>query len=270
MAKDINLDSREWLNLVFEGRNQSYGAYELREDSSNRHLLAIAVVIAVGFALLFLPKLVIPAKTVPLPLQASENEEVRLTQVVIPQKPAIKPVEIVSASAVPLRSTIQFNNPTIVLDPLVAPEEGMINQDDLTYSDATSGPETIVGDPKGIVHPSTVAPPTEASEEPIIDHADDAPIFDPAHGNLLQWLSKNIRYPIDAIEMGQEGKVILRFVVEMDGSIGNVQILRSLYPSLDREAVRVVKKMPKWTPGMKQGKAVRVYYTLPIKFKIQH
>ncbi|GHU69851.1 cell envelope biogenesis protein TonB [Bacteroidia bacterium] len=267
MAKDINLDSREWLNLVFEGRNQSYGAYELRENSSNRHLLAIAVVIAAGLALLFLPQLVIPTKTIVGSAPTTEKTEVTVSEVVIPQRPMAKPVEIVSAPAVPVQSTVQFNNPTIVPDQLVAPEEGMRTQDDLTDINATFGSRDIVGNSETGVHPDDVAPTVPATEvEPIVDYVDVMPIFD----NLAQWLSSNIRYPIDAIELGYEGKVIVRFVVEIDGSIGNVQIIRSLYPSLDKEAVRVIKKMPAWKPGMQQGKATRVYYTLPIHFRIQH
>ncbi|MDR0546339.1 MAG: energy transducer TonB [Dysgonamonadaceae bacterium] len=267
MAKDINLDSREWLNLIFEGRNQSYGAYELRENSSNRHLLAIAVVIVAGFALLFLPKLVIPTKTAVVPAPLTTKQEVTVSAVEIPQKPESKPVVIVSAPAIPVISTVQFNNPTIVPDPQVAPTDGMITQEDLTASNATSGTHTIVGNATTGVHPIDAPPATDPATTDPAPYVDTMPVFD---GNLNQWLSSNIRYPIDAIELGQEGKVVLRFVVETDGSIGNIQILRSLYPSLDREAVRVVKKMPKWKPGMQNGQTVRVYYTLPIHFRIQH
>lgn len=83
------------------------------------------------------------------------------------------------------------------------------------------------------------------------------------------WLSKNVHYPPVAEENGVQGTVLCSFIVECDGSISTVNLARGVDPSLNKEAVRVVKSMPKWVPGKQNGKAVRVKYTVPITFKLQ-
>jgi protein TonB len=96
-------------------------------------------------------------------------------------------------------------------------------------------------------------------------HVEKMPEFP---GNISKYLSENIRYPQIAIENDIQGKVHCQFVVNRDGSIVDVIVVRGVHPSLDKEALRVIKSMPKWTPGMQRGKAVRVKYTLPVSFKL--
>ena len=86
---------------------------------------------------------------------------------------------------------------------------------------------------------------------------------------LYKWLSTQINYPADAAEAGITGRVIVSFVIEKDGSISNARVVRSIHPSLDAEAIRIVKTMPKWIPGKNNGQTVRVEYILPISFKLQ-
>jgi len=87
-------------------------------------------------------------------------------------------------------------------------------------------------------------------------------------GNVFKFLSENVKYPVVAIENEIQGKVICEFVVNRDGSIVDVVVLRGVHPSLDKEAVRVIKTMPNWNPGMQRGKPVRVKFTLPVSFKL--
>lgn len=87
-------------------------------------------------------------------------------------------------------------------------------------------------------------------------------------GNLSQFLRDYIHYPTVAQENGIQGRVIVQFVVETDGSITDVRVVGSVDPSLDKEAIRVVKSMPKWKPGMQKGEPVRVRYTLPVNFRL--
>ena len=86
---------------------------------------------------------------------------------------------------------------------------------------------------------------------------------------LYKWLSTQINYPADAAEAGITGRVIVSFVIEKDGSISNARVVRSIHPSLDAEAIRIVKTMPKWIPGKNNGQPVRVEYIMPISFKLQ-
>lgn len=105
-------------------------------------------------------------------------------------------------------------------------------------------------------------------EEPIADFAEVEPTFPGGEGAMMSWIQEHIEYPQLAIEMGEQGIVYVQFVVNKDGSIEQVKVMRGVSDALDDEAKRVVKRMPKWTPGEQAGKKVRVRYTLPIHFRL--
>lgn len=107
----------------------------------------------------------------------------------------------------------------------------------------------------------------DTGEAKIFTIVETSPSF---KGNVQVWLSKHIQYPTLAQENGIQGKVYVHFVVEKDGSITDVKIQRGVDPSLDKEAVRAVKSMPKWNPGKQRGKPVRVYFTLPVNFLLNN
>ena len=87
--------------------------------------------------------------------------------------------------------------------------------------------------------------------------------------DVMQYVVRNIKYPKDALEMKVQGKVFVQFIVEKDGSLSNVRVIRPVYPSLDEEACRVIRGMSQWSPGIQKGKPVRVSYTLPINFSLR-
>ena len=95
------------------------------------------------------------------------------------------------------------------------------------------------------------------------------PEFPGGMNSLLDYIAKNIKYPEEAQKKGINGRVILQFIVNTDGSLSDFKIIRGVDPQLDAEALRVVKSMPKWTPGKDKGKVVPVYYTVPISFGLQ-
>lgn len=107
------------------------------------------------------------------------------------------------------------------------------------------------------------------SSTKVYDVVDEIPSFPGGQNALMTFLAQNMVYPVKAQENGVQGRVIVSFVVETDGSITAVKVARSVDPYLDREAMRVVKAMPKWTPGKKDGKPVRVKYTIPVVFRLQ-
>lgn len=98
---------------------------------------------------------------------------------------------------------------------------------------------------------------------------DEMPSFPGGLNGLMTFRAQNMVYPVTAQENGVQGRVTVSFVVETDGSITDVEVARSVDPFLDREAMRIVKAMPKWTPGKKDGKPVRVKYTVPVVFRLQ-
>ena len=110
----------------------------------------------------------------------------------------------------------------------------------------------------------------EPEEQTIFEVVEQMPEF-PNGGmaGLMQYLSKNIKYPTIAQENGTQGRVTVQFVVNRDGSIVDAKVLRGVDPYLDKEAIRVISSMPKWKPGMQRGKAVRVQYTVPVMFRLQ-
>ena len=114
------------------------------------------------------------------------------------------------------------------------------------------------------------APEEEEEEEVIFVVVESMPEFPGGQQALFKYLSENVKYPVIAQENGIQGRVICQFVVNKDGSIVDIEVIRSGGdPSLDKEAVRVIKSMPKWKPGKQRGKAVRVKYTVPVNFKLQ-
>ena len=109
---------------------------------------------------------------------------------------------------------------------------------------------------------------TDQHKEEVFVVVEDQPEFPGGNEAMIEFLSNNIKYPAEATEKGIEGRVIVNYVVEKDGSISEVQIVRGVDPMLDSEAIRVVESMPNWKPGKQRGKEVRVRFTLPIIFKL--
>lgn len=121
-----------------------------------------------------------------------------------------------------------------------------------------------------VIAPPVEAPVEEEEEEVIFMVVETMPEFPGGQQALFKYLSENVKYPVIAQENGIQGRVICQFVVNKDGAIVDVEVVRSGGdPSLDKEAVRVIKSMPKWNPGKQRGKAVRVKYTVPVNFRLQ-
>ena len=106
-------------------------------------------------------------------------------------------------------------------------------------------------------------------KDKVYDIVEVMPQYPGGMPELMQYLAKNIKYPIQAQKKGIEGRVTVRFIVEKDGSISNVTVVRHIHPLLDKEAVRVIKAMPKWSPGMLNGKPVRVKFNIPVAFRLK-
>ena len=109
------------------------------------------------------------------------------------------------------------------------------------------------------------AEPTDKAYEVV----EQMPTFKGGDAALMKYLSENIKYPEAAEKAGEQGRVVVNFIVEKDGAVSNVKVVRSVTPTLDAEAVRVIKAMPKWVPGKQDGKLVRVKYNVPVSFRLQ-
>jgi len=107
-------------------------------------------------------------------------------------------------------------------------------------------------------------------DEKVFTEVEQLPVFPGGEAALMKFLSTNIHYPLSAAEKGIEGRVILRFIVRKTGEVSDVEVIRGLSPDCDQEAIRVISMMPKWTPGRQNGRDVSVYFTIPIKFMLDH
>lgn len=282
MAKDVDLSSSEWIDLVFEGKNKEFGAYELRKASAKRHNRAMLVILIV---LLIVAILGLLANTVlqkgeerPEDLveqamvdyteaQEEEPEEEPEQQRVEEQQPEALPEEILN--------TVKATELQITKDEEVVEE--IKSQDELKDTDTAVGTTDFDKgtDDLNVVreHKEEVIV-EEKKPEPVDDNqvftvVEQKPQFPGGEAALLKWVSDHIRYPAMAQENNIQGKVVLQFVVTKTGKVGEVKVMRSKDPDLDKEAVRVVKSLPDFVPGKMNGHAVNVWYTLPVTFKLQ-
>jgi protein TonB len=273
MARDINFNSQEWNDIIFQGKNKAYGAYEIRQSSSKRHIIAFIAGLLFVTALILIPKLiekVVPAIRPPVTISDS-NVLVDLTS---RDKEIEKINEIKEASTPPtppLKSTMLFTTPEIVPVEEITNDNIMKTQDDMAASKVQISVANIVGTENGIdiaeldLH-KVIA---DDKDDKVFEVVEQQPAFPGGNEALMKYLGDNINYPAVAMETGIKGRVTLKFVVNKNGDISDIQILKGVDVSLDREAVRVVKSMPKWIPGMQNGKAVNVYFTLPVNFVLQ-
>ncbi|HRP54060.1 MAG TPA: TonB family protein [Fluviicola sp.] len=258
--------STERNDIVFEDRNHAYGAYQLRKNYSRNLLLVMgAVILAIGttFAIYKiiqnLPKEQVeeaPLDLTTFALDAPKEDE----EIIEPLEPEIPPME----------KTIQFLPPVVTDDVVDTPPPTVEELEDTKASDKTNENEV---DPFAKVDPTPPKPKeekVEKKEEVIYDIVDEQAEFPGGRAALMKYLSENIKYPQVAQEMGIQGKCYLSFIVSENGYISNVNVKKGVTdcPECDAEAVRVVKSMPKWTPGKVNGKTVNQKYSLPVTFKL--
>lgn len=267
----IDLTSLEWCELIFKDKNKAYGAYRMRRDLGRRQLAALIIVTVVAIVGFTLPRLIQMA----IPEKKEEMVEVtqlsQLEEPEVKQEELVKPVEPIAPPPA-LKSTIKFTAPVIKKDEEVNEDDELKTQDELTESKVTISIADVKGndelngqDIADLQEVITQAP----EEEKPYTMVEQMPQYPGGPQELLQYIAKNLRYPTISQENGIQGRVILRFVVSADGSVQDIQVLRSLDPYCDKEAVRVVSTLPKWIPGRQNGRNVPVYYTLPIQFKLQ-
>ena len=276
MAK-IDLIDNGWVDLVFEGKNHSYGAYQLRKNTGKRNVMAILVMFAIGVAIaafVAIKGVVENAMKQDVAIEAdvelaklAEKKEAKVEK---KEEPKIEKVEVEK-----VKSSVKFVPPVIKKDSEVKPEEELKSQEELNKTNTAIGAFDVKGNDEAagevLKAKEVIAQPEPPKEEEtkVFDVVEQMPSFPGGPSALMQYLSSNIKYPVVAEENGVQGRVVCTFVVERDGSITDVRVIKSVDPSLDKEAVRVVKSMPKWIPGKQNGSAVRVKYTVPVTFRLQ-
>ena len=274
----VDLIDNNWVDLVFEGRNKEYGAYVLRKDTGKRNVKSMLLVFAVIIAIMAAVAAKVAIENA-FPKKVAMETDVELTKLAEKKEAKVEkkaPVKVEEQKVVEkVKSSVKFTPPVIKKDDEVKPEEELKSQEDLNKTNTAIGSFDVKGnDETGgevLKAKEVIAQPEPPKEEEtkVFDVVEVMPTFPGGQGALFEWLSKNIKYPVVAEENGVQGRVIVTFVVERNGSITDVQVAKSVDPSLDKEAVRVVKAMPNWIPGKQNGSAVRVKFTVPVTFRLQ-
>ncbi|NCX95570.1 MAG: energy transducer TonB, partial [Chitinophagia bacterium] len=237
-----NILSADYLDIIFNGRNKKYGGYELRKNYPKRVRNA-TIAGLVGIIMLFAGPMIASI--------LAKNEGNKKKMVAAPVKP-----------------TVKFTPPKITEDEKVKEEEKPAEVKEL--KETTAGAKTQEGDPNAL-------------EPAIVDNKNTGVVAAPAAPQIYQFveqmpasgydinafLEKELHYPDNAKEAGVQGRVIINFVVNEDGSISDVKVVRGIGGGCDEEAKRVVSMMPHWKPGKQNGKPVKCYFTQPISFKLE-
>lgn len=256
------ISKTNYLDIIYQNRNKAYGSYELRLHYERRAIKSLMIVFS-GIGLLSLSILLDHKRSGPITPEAGRK----------PTTICNLPLEI---------HHLKFEHPKVVPPPAVKPtianpipkivEDTKVTETPKTVaelSNAESGLKTTTGNINGTASTalpgnSTTAVVTEP-EKPLT-WSEVPPEF---NGNLLDYLSRSLQYPAGARDMGIEGKVIVQFVVNEDGSVSNAHVVKGIGGGCDEEALRVVNGMQRWKPGKQNGHAVKVFYTLPIRFVLQ-
>ncbi len=279
----LNIYEKEWLDVVFSSRNRLYGAYDLRKNASlatNRALIIVTGVVA----LLIGTKIAYDKMPKAINLTAPyEERTVVLDNVTLPDPP--KEEEILIPEEKPVQQIAQ-DPPAIDLIRAVEPivtaankaTEEMASQDELKdkmtaritlkkveggsyIAKGEFGPTKQEGAMTGV---ASGAPAGSVDGNEVFRAVEVMPKPPGGMEAFVQWVGKNYNYPEAALQQGIKGSVVVSFVVERDGSLTDIKVVRDLSFGTGQEAVRVLKKAKKWAPGVQNGRPVRVSYTLPI------
>lgn len=277
MKNAVNINSTEWCDIVFEGRNKSYGAFALRQSSWKRHILAFAIILLfVGFVTA-LPLIISTVKAATG--MRTENIKGEYTIAVIDQP--LNKVDEVQKPPVPeppkFIEMTKFVPPTIVDDSKVNDEEQMVTMEEVAkgkdaigkykVENGSTDPDAVRKDIESIMTPTDKG--GRAKEPETFRVVEVMPQFPGGETEMYRFISANLKYPVVDQEMGTQGRVSIQFVVSKTGEIINLVILKGISPTCDKEAMRVIKSMPKWIPGKQSGNPVQVYYIIPIVFKLK-
>lgn len=269
----------DFLDILFDGRNKLYGAYDLRRAYPNhiRKAGIIALFLVIG-------------------ILAYPTIKAYITKILPAEKPVIKEIEYSDLAppppmeneppppppppptAPPTKPTVKFVVPEVKKDEEVREEEKPPTVEELKEVDP--GTKTQEGDKNAKVvdenvdlkkddAPKIVEEKPQPKEEEIFTFVEQVAEFPGGTGEMVKFLQSNIKYPAMERENNIDGKVFVKFVVESDGRIGDVQILKKVSPGLDQEAIRVIKSMPAWKPAKQNGKVVRSWFNLPVKFTLE-
>jgi len=254
---------------LFEGRNRAYGAYSLRKGNSGHVLKAFIVAILLvfsGFAIPLVLRVLKEREVKDEPIRVTQKKIVNYSQLSAPPPIELKPPPKQSKIEKP-KSTLKYVKPVVKPDEEVVDEIPIPTQEELEFIDP--GLETIEGiDTIVFDEPEIIAPPPQ--EEPVLfAMVEKQPEFPGGEEALVKFFSDNIRYPELARTNDIWGRVVIQFVIDADGSVSDVIVLKDIGGGCGEEAVRVATTMPEWSPAEQNGRKVPVKFMMPVSFKLR-
>ena len=261
-------------DIIFQARNRAYGAFDLRQQY--RPTLSRALGLGVG---LFLLGLAGPALYDRVGFKTSSADKPIMTEVTltnVKEPPTEPPVQLPPVEQLPVVNTVRNLPPVVMAEADVVEDNLPPTTEQLEV--AVSGPETAEGTGDiEIISPPETKELTVKEKALEVETKTDAPFvtveqqpeYPGGMDALRQFLSRNLNYPKLAASAGVAGRVYISFVVNTDGSLTDVQVLKGIGFGCDEEALRVIHKMPHWKPGKQSGRAVRVKYNLPVSFTLE-
>ena len=286
--RNVDLTSKDWRDIVFADRNKDFGAYQLRKDSDKRHNMAafytliglvVLILLIIGWSkysdyrdeqerlALIEERERMQALEVDMAEEETPEEEEPEEQKMEMEIPEV-PEEVLATVQVTQIAIVDAEEvKNAVMDMEDQKEDntarGVVNQEGSDDADKFKAvqEQVVVKEPE---------PEVKHEPEKIFVAVEQPAEFPGGPAAMMKWLSNNIRYPESAQQNGISGRVVVKFVVEKDGSIGSPSIVKGVDRDLDQEALRVVKRMPKWQPGKNNGQPVRSYFNLPVTFRLQN
>lgn len=256
---NVTLEERN--DIVFAGRNQNYGAYELRTNYNKRVTLIVGGMIVFSVLLLGLKKFM------DRPQEEVVEETLKVEQIDLTPPPPQEeqPPPPPPPPPPPMVEMVKFVPPVIKDDAVEEEPQKTIEE----IKDIQVGTKDQEGE-EIVAPPSTDNGPAEAAPE-IFTIVEENAEFPGGTSAMMKYIQQNVQYPAMAREAGISGKCFLKFVVNENGDISNVEVLKGVSgcSECDKEAIRVVKSMPKWKAAKMTGRSVKCYFNLPISFKIQ-
>lgn len=251
--------------VVFDERNKDYGAYEIRKNYDKTIIFTIlGIIVAIGMsygAYMFVKSLPQEEEEIAYDEFQAEFEMPTEEEEEIPEEipDEIPPVE--------LETQLDFREFVVTDDEV----ETTINVQE-AVEDTRAGTQNVVNDNESFTEPVITQQPVAAPvKEEIATFVEEDAEFPGGYKEMMKFFNQNMKYPEIAVQAGIEGKASLRFVVDKEGSISDIRVVKGVpnCPECDKEAVRVVRAMPKWKPGKVGGKAVKSYFNMPVTFKLQ-
>jgi len=274
--KESYLFDMSFNNLVFSDRNKAYGAYALRKNYAKNITTAaiMGTLIFAGVVVTPIIRSMLVGVKVEKPEVLKKNERVLEDIPLLPPPKPVKPKAEALPPAQPAKekvATQKYVEPKVVHNNVDTPED-VPDQSTFKTAEISNVTQKGIAPETPTVAVETNEPAgtgTEELNEPYV-YVEQMPMFGNSESDLINYMSKNIRYPSRARNAGIEGLVVVTFVVTATGEVQDIEVVKGLGYGTEEEAKRVVGKMPKWTPGKQNGRAVPVRYTLPIRLQLEN